>query len=616
MSTVLTTLTVALANRYRIEREIGHGGMATVYLAEDLKHGRKVAVKALRPDVAASLGAERFLQEIHIAAQLYHPNILALIDSGAGVPEDGGDEILYYVMPFIDGESLRAKLAREGELPVTESVRILAEVVAALAYAHEHGVVHRDIKPENVLLAGRHAFVADFGVAKAVSAAGNAEPLTQAGMIVGTATYMAPEQASGDSHVDHRADIYALGVLAYELLAGAPPFGGQTVQQILAAHLTRKPEPLSALRDSVPPELERLVMRCLAKRPADRFQTAAELLTQLEKISAAAAPHPASRAVNETRELTFRLSETVCRKLNRATLDPRMIGDVMHSLDNGVESDVLVCYLHPTSLDQWYFKPILEHSPYRGIAPTLYGFEPVAPRLARLSLADHVVLLREFLRDAIRRVQPSITLLVGFSSGGDIAFRVVGAPDADSEVPIDGLLTLSCNVSLETCFVTGILARMSRDHPAVVLAELQQLGSHAETLDDWIDVHEYLVKIFRKFHGDIDVLKRFASDLVQPFTVPGEDTLVQWFRTATERVTEVRCIFEGTGVTGRAAQALKLRNLDTGVLGEHYHEGSIVIESNVTHFDLMQTERLAGYIDELVSALRTGSRQVANRVSA
>jgi serine/threonine protein kinase len=252
MSTVLTTLTVALANRYRIEREIGHGGMATVYLAEDLKHGRKVAVKALRPDVAASLGAERFLQEIHIAAQLYHPNILALIDSGAGAPEDGGDEILYYVMPFIDGESLRAKLAREGELPVTESVRILAEVVAALAYAHEHGVVHRDIKPENVLLAGRHAFVADFGVAKAVSAAGNAEPLTQAGMIVGTATYMAPEQASGDSHVDHRADIYALGVLAYELLAGAPPFGGQTVQQILAAHVTRKPEPLSALRDSVP----------------------------------------------------------------------------------------------------------------------------------------------------------------------------------------------------------------------------------------------------------------------------------------------------------------------------------------------------------------------------
>ena len=606
MPAVPSSLSIVLADRYRIERELGQGGMATVYLAEDLKHGRKVAVKVLRPELAETLGAERFLREIRIASQLYHPHILPLIDSGAGAHESGGDGVLYYVMPYVEGESLRAKLAREVELPVAEAVRILRDVLAALTYAHEHGVVHRDIKPENVLLAGRHALVADFGVAKAVSEAGAAQTITRTGMVIGTPAYMSPEQAAGDSHVDHRADIYAVGVLAYEILAGAPPFSGQTVQQVLTAHVIRKPEPLTTLRESVPQELDRLVMTCLAKRPADRWQTAADLLSRLDALSETAGLSRTAREerVNEPRDRTFRISESLCRKLNRATLDPRMIGDVIQFLDNEVESDVLVCYVHPVSLDQRYFRPILQISPYRGIAPTLYGFEATARRRIHISLGDHILLLREFLRDAISRLRPSLTLLVGFSSGSDIAFRMVNTPESEASLRLDGLLSLSCNLSLETCFVTNLLARMSPDDPMRVLADLRTLGNNSATLDDWVDVHEYLVRIFRKFHGDTGVLQRFASELVRPFSEPGEATFVEWFQTASARVRQVRCVFESTGVTSRAAQALRLRNLDTGILGERYREDSIVIEPNAIHFDLMQPALISRHLDEMVATLR------------
>ena len=271
-------LTAALADRYRIERELGAGGMATVYLAEDLKHDRKVAVKVLRADLAASLGPERFLREVKIAANLQHPHVLPLYDSGQA------DGFLYYVMPYVEGTSLRQKLIREGELPIPDAVRILRDVADALAYAHQHGVVHRDIKPENVMLSGRHALVTDFGVAKAVSEATGRQTLTTAGVALGTPAYMAPEQAAADPHTDHRADIYAFGVVAYELLTGRPPFTGASPQAILAAHVTTAADPVTKFRASIPPALAALVMRCLEKKPADRWQSADEIIPQLEAV--------------------------------------------------------------------------------------------------------------------------------------------------------------------------------------------------------------------------------------------------------------------------------------------------------------------------------------------
>jgi serine/threonine protein kinase len=272
---IIDRLNAALSGRYLVERELGEGGMATVYLARDLKHNRQVALKVLRPELAAAMGGDRFPREIEIIAQLTHPHILPLHDSG----EVGG--FLFYVMPFIEGESLRDRLKREGRLPVRDAVRILREVADALAYAHEHGIVHRDIKPDNVMLSGRHALVTDFGVAKAVSAA-SGEKLTTVGIALGTPAYMSPEQAMGETDLDHRSDIYSLGALAYEMLAGEPPFDRHTPQAMLSAQAMETPDDISTKRAHLPPTLTHLVMRCLEKDKADRWQTAEELLPLLE----------------------------------------------------------------------------------------------------------------------------------------------------------------------------------------------------------------------------------------------------------------------------------------------------------------------------------------------
>jgi serine/threonine protein kinase len=270
--------------------------MATVYLAADLKHHRKVAIKVLRPDLAAALGPDRFIQEIEIAARLRHPHILGVHDSG----QAGG--FLYYVMPYVEGESLR-ELDRQGELPAHEAVRLLAQIADALGYAHSHGVVHRDIKPENVMLSGRHALVMDFGVAKAVNEASGRNQLTTLGVALGTPAYMAPEQASADPHLDHRVDLYALGVVGYELLAGHPPFTGASPQQVLAAHVTQAPAPLETQRPTLSLALSGVIMKALAKRPADRWQSAEEMLAQLEVLatpSGGTTPHV--HAAGECRE--------------------------------------------------------------------------------------------------------------------------------------------------------------------------------------------------------------------------------------------------------------------------------------------------------------------------
>jgi eukaryotic-like serine/threonine-protein kinase len=277
MASIEDRLKAALSGRYTLDHEVGAGGMATVYLATDDKHDRKVALKVLKPDLAAVLGPDRFPREIKIVAQFNHPHILSLYDSGES------EGFLYYVMPFVEGESLRERMRREGQLPIAEAVRILREVVDALAYAHAHGIVHRDIKPDNVMISGRHAVVTDFGVAKALSAAGG-EKLTTVGIAVGTPTYMAPEQAMGEVNVDHRADLYAVGVLGYEMLTGKPPFDGPTAQAILSAHVLQESPDLRVLRPTVPPVLADALARCLAKDPKDRWQRAEDLLNQLEMV--------------------------------------------------------------------------------------------------------------------------------------------------------------------------------------------------------------------------------------------------------------------------------------------------------------------------------------------
>jgi len=274
MSDALARLAAALADRYRIERELGQGGMATVYLADDLKHHRKVAIKVLRPELAEALGAERFLREIETTANLRHPHILPLYDSG------DADGFLFYVMPLVEGESLRDRLDREKQLPLDDALRIAREVADALSYAHARGVVHRDIKPENILLESGHAVVADFGIARAVSAAGG-EKLTATGMAIGTPQYMSPEQAAGERDLDGRSDLYSLACMLYEMLAGQPPFTGPTVESVVRQHMTVEPRAITQIRPAVPAEVAGVLQRALAKNPADRFNPVAQFADAL-----------------------------------------------------------------------------------------------------------------------------------------------------------------------------------------------------------------------------------------------------------------------------------------------------------------------------------------------
>ena len=268
-----------LEGRYAIERELGRGGMATVYLARDLRHGRTVAIKLLQPEITTSLTAERFLREIHITAKLQHPNILGLFDSGA---EDG---FCYYVMPHVEGESLRDRLLWDKQLSVDGGVQVAIEVASALAYAHSRGVVHRDIKPENILFSAGHAIVADFGIARAVSE--GQRSITAVGIPLGTPPYMSPEQAQGLENIDHRSDIYALGCMLFEMVSGRPPYVGVSVGKVIQQHLMAPIPSLREHRPEAPEALDRILTKALAKDRAGRYQTADEMVEALRLVAAA-----------------------------------------------------------------------------------------------------------------------------------------------------------------------------------------------------------------------------------------------------------------------------------------------------------------------------------------
>ena len=276
MTDTFDRLKTALADRYAIERELGAGGMATVYLAHDIEHDRRVAVKVLRPELAATIGSQRFLREIKITARLNHPHILPLLDSGEA------DGFLYYVMPNMEGETLRDLLNREGQLSIEDAIRTTSEVADALSHAHGHGIVHRDVKPENIFLSAGQAVIGDFGIARAITAAGG-ERLTETGLAVGTVAYMSPEQARGESRIDGRSDVYALGCVVYEMLAGAPPFAGPSAQAIMARHSLDPVPSLRTVRSTVPEGLEQVILKALAKIPADRFASAVAFAEALTK---------------------------------------------------------------------------------------------------------------------------------------------------------------------------------------------------------------------------------------------------------------------------------------------------------------------------------------------
>jgi len=351
----LHALRAAISDRYRVERLLGSGGMATVYLAQDLKHDRPVAIKVLRPELASALGPERFLREIQIAAKLNHPHILTLHDSG----EAGG--LLFYVMPYVEGESVLERVVREKRLPVEDAVRMGREVASALAYAHARDIVHRDIKPGNILLSNGYALVADFGLARAISRAQSSANITQSGLTIGTPSYMSPEQSLGELELDGRSDIYSLGCVLYELLVGSPPFTASNPMAVLAGHTSGRVPPIRALRPEVPAGVERAVLKALEKAPADRFQTAEEM----EKaLGAEPSPTPAH---SRRRTVMVTLLTVAALAIGAVIWNPRGSGDAVssRSVDTshyavlpfeapaGVSSDLAVEQLVQDALARW-----------------------------------------------------------------------------------------------------------------------------------------------------------------------------------------------------------------------------------------------------------------------
>lgn len=587
----------ALRDRYAFERELGSGGMATVWLAQDLKLQRNVALKVLRPDLAAVMGVERFLAEIRITANLSHPHILPLYDSGEA------DGLLYYAMPHVEGETLKQRLGRERQIAIDEALQIAARIADALCHAHRHGIIHRDIKPANILFQDGEPLVADFGIALAVSVAGKGR-LTESGISLGTPHYMSPEQATGETALTAATDIYSLGAVLYEMLSGEPPHRGASVQSIIARLLTEDPTHPRVLRSSIPPAVDAAVMKALAKRPIDRFATAEEFRQHLQRLQHASAKSPPEAPLprHDLVEKQFTLTAEVCRQIDRAELDPLMIGDHVAYLDNEASSDVLVVYIHGFGGDQEVFREILAQSPYRGMAVTLYGFEPTRRRRPSLSLQSHCAILRSFLDYVVGSCTPAVSILAGFSAGADLGFRLITDTPSERVIPLDGYLSVGCNVNLETCFVSRVLAAQASERASEILPELRTTGTKAADLAEWLNIHEYLVRILRKFQSDLHVLRRHGQDIITPF-LEGEDAFSSWFREASGRVRVLRCVFADTPLESRPVRRLLVANLDSGVLGERYHEDAIRIERGLDHFDLLSPDVLNRYLGEIIEAL-------------
>jgi len=595
-------------SHFDITSKLGEGGMGEVYRARDTRLGREVAVKVLPESFTVDSDRfARFQREARVLASLNHPNIGTLYD----LAEHEG--LHFLVLELVEGEDLSDRLAN-GPVKGEEVLRLALEVTRGLEDAHSKGVVHRDLKPANIKLTpDGTAKILDFGLAKASdsqldgevsSEAPTVTAETQAGVILGTAAYMSPEQARGQQ-TDAQADIWSFGVVLWELLTGKRPFGGDTVPDVLAAVL-RSELPWHTLPTGTPQAIWRLLRRCLEREPKQRLHSIADARLEIEDAIADTEGGSKAAPIDEStapREGTFRLTAEICRRFDRATLDPRVIGDDVLYLDNERESDILVCYLPGLGLDHRIFQETLSRSPYRGLALTFYGYEPNSEERPVMNWPDQFILLQEFLTAAIDRLTPDMVLLAGFSLGADTAFRFMVETDVDPAL-IDGVLSLGCNLNLETCVFSGRLAEVANASSEEALPPLHAISESAHSLEEWIQIHRYLVEVVSKYKSDLRVLQSAAEAAVELFMDPARQPFAEWYRYATEHDTVVRCVTADTEHERVALRQLQIAHLDEGTLGPAFDDNHLFVEKGANHFDLLDSELIERHLEWLVQSVR------------
>ena len=577
--------------------------MGVVYRALDTKLDRDVAIKTL-PDAVALDAARlaRLVREARTLASLNHANIGAIY----GFEEAGGRH--YLIMEHVDGETLESRLSR-GAIPLKASLGLALQIAHGLEAAHEKGVIHRDLKPANIKITpAEQVKVLDFGLAKAElaelgSGAVTAMPagtLSTPGAIMGTAGYLSPEQARGAA-VDQRSDIFAFGCILFEMLTGMRAFGRGSVIESISAAIHDEPD-LERLPAETPDLVRLLLGRCLAKNPRDRLHHASDVRILLESAEKGGMAGPAATAAHPGIEVrTFPISSELCRQFDRTGFDPRLIGHEMQYADNGVSSDVLVIFLHSIGQDHRRWSEVLQSLRYRGLAPTQVGFEPVARVRVGMPLRDHVLLHRAFVRQMQQSLVPTTTILVGFSSGADIAMRVMADP---GEAPrIDGLIALEANTSVRTHHVSAHFAQLEPQDEASLLRRLGELSATADSVNVWTTLHNYLVAMVLKMQDDLLIVRDFARELIAQFPTDDSAPFAAWYRAATQSVREVRCIVCEGGDYHRDIQALRLSHLDSNCLGERYRDDTIIVEPGVTHRELTDPLRVLEYVNEVVRRL-------------
>ena len=591
---------------YEILAPLGSGGMGEVYRSLDSRLHREVALKVIPRE--RSLDSERirrFEQEARAAGTLSHPNVCAVYELGS---HEGSP---FVVMELLEGESLREHL-QGGALPLRKALAYAAQAAEGLSAAHAKGIVHRDLKPENLFITkSAHVKVLDFGLAKLTapelspatpSAADVTQPqntATSPGVILGTIAYMAPEQVRG-LPVDARADVFALGVVLYEMLTGERPFQGRTSADVMSAILHQEPAPLQTHRPDAPAPLQWFIRRCLTKDPDRRVQTMLDVRNELEAIlhdlEHGSAADAEDRCRLEPVERRFVLTAAHVRLLSVRT--PRLIGLPMFYLDNQRESETLVVFLHGGGGDYRRFEPPVRNLPYRAVAVALAGFAPNDTYRPLLSFDDHSQLLRLLLAELVRLCRPTRTILVGFSAGADQFLRMLDSPGGLG-IDVAGFVGLGTNVSLDTCFVSRLYAQMDAVDQEGILKSLKSLGDGIPSLSGWLQAQTYISQTFGKFAADLEPLRRYSAELIAPFE-NGGDPLPGWYRLATEKIPSVRFVFSNEEAA--PAEAILSRHLEQNVLGDRFTEESYVTEP-VRHGQLPDPSIANRYVESVVAEL-------------